>query len=131
MPEDLLKFGMIPEFIGRVPILATFNNLQDEDLVRILVEPKDALVKQFSKLLRMEGVELEITPKALQAIARNAIKQNTGARGLRRIIEELMLDLMYDIPSDGNIGKVIIHERCVEKKESYQVIYKVDNSQTA
>ncbi|MEW6709362.1 MAG: ATP-dependent Clp protease ATP-binding subunit ClpX, partial [Candidatus Riflebacteria bacterium] len=70
-------------------------------------------------------------PKALNAIARNAIKQNTGARGLRRIIEELMLDLMYDIPSDKNIGKVIIHERCVEKKEPYQVIYKIDNSQTA
>jgi ATP-dependent Clp protease ATP-binding subunit ClpX len=103
MPEDLLKFGMIPEFIGRVPILATFNNLQAEDLVKILVEPKDALVKQFSRLLNMEGVELEITPKAMYAIARNAIKQNTGARGLRRIIEELMLDLMYDIPSDSPI----------------------------
>ncbi|MGM0599285.1 MAG: ATP-dependent Clp protease ATP-binding subunit ClpX [Candidatus Rifleibacteriota bacterium] len=131
MPEDLLKFGMIPEFIGRVPILATFNNLQAEDLVKILVEPKDALVKQFSRLLNMEGVELEITPKAMHAIARNAIKQNTGARGLRRIIEELMLDLMYDIPSDGNIGKVIIHERCVEKKEPYQIIYKVEATQTA
>ncbi|GAB4280954.1 MAG: ATP-dependent Clp protease ATP-binding subunit ClpX [Candidatus Rifleibacteriota bacterium] len=132
MPEDLLKFGMIPEFIGRVPILASFNNLQVEDLVKILVEPKDALVKQFSRLLRMEGVELEITPKALTAIARKAIKQNTGARGLRRIIEELMLDLMYEIPSENNnISKVIIHERCVEKKESYQIIYKVDTSQTA
>ncbi len=132
MPEDLLKFGMIPEFIGRVPILATFDNLRSEDLVKILVEPKDALVKQFARLLRMEGVDLEITPKALNSIARNAIQQNTGARGLRRIIEELMLDLMYDIPSDKNIGKVIIHERCVEKKESYQVIYKIDNtSQTA
>jgi ATP-dependent Clp protease ATP-binding subunit ClpX len=131
MPEDLLKFGMIPEFIGRVPILATFNNLQAEDLVKILVEPKDALVKQFSRLLNMEGVELEITPKAMYAIARNAIKQNTGARGLRRIIEELMLDLMYDIPSDSNIGKVIIHERCVEKKEPYQIIYKVEATQTA
>lgn len=130
MPEDLLKFGMIPEFIGRVPILSTFNNLQVEDLVKILVEPKDALVKQFNKLLKMEGVELEITPKALVAIARNAIKQNTGARGLRRIIEELMLDLMYDIPSDNSISKVIIHERCVDKKEPYQIIYKVD-SQTA
>lgn len=132
MPEDLLKFGMIPEFIGRVPILAAFDNLRLEDLVKILVEPKDALVKQFAKLLRMEGVELEITPKALNSIARKALQQNTGARGLRRILEELMLDLMYDIPSDKNISKVIIHERCVEKKESYQVIYKIDNtSQTA
>jgi ATP-dependent Clp protease ATP-binding subunit ClpX len=130
MPEDLLNFGMIPEFIGRVPILATFDNLQADDLVKILVEPKDALVKQFSRLLRMEGVELEITPKALNAIARNAIKQNTGARGLRRIIEELMLEMMYEIPSDQNISKVIVHERCVDKKEPYQVIYRMD-SQTA
>lgn len=130
MPEDLLRFGLIPEFIGRVPIMATFNNLRVEDLVMILTEPKDALVKQFSRLLHMEGVELEITPKALQAIARKAIEQNTGARGLRRIIEELMLDLMFDIPSDKSIGKVIIHERCVDKKEPYQIIYKVE-SQTA
>ncbi len=130
MPEDLLRFGLIPEFIGRVPVMATFNNLRVEDLVKILTEPKDALVKQYSRLLRMEGVELEITPKALQAIARKAIEQNTGARGLRRIIEELMLDLMFDIPSDNSIAKVIIHERCVDKKEPYQIIYKVE-SQTA
>ncbi|NCB39088.1 MAG: ATP-dependent Clp protease ATP-binding subunit ClpX [Erysipelotrichia bacterium] len=127
MPEDLLKFGLIPEFIGRVPVMATFDNLQVEDLVKILTDPKDALTKQYARLLRMEGVDLEITPKALQAIARNAIQQNTGARGLRRIIEELMLDLMYDIPSDKNIGKVIIHERCVEKKEPYQIVYKVES----
>lgn len=127
MPEDLLRFGLIPEFIGRVPIMATFNNLQVEDLVKILTDPKDALIKQYGRLLRMEGVDLEITPKALQAIARKAIDQNTGARGLRRIIEELMLDLMYDIPSDTNIGKVIIHERCVDKKEPYQIIYKVES----
>lgn len=130
MPEDLLRFGLIPEFIGRVPIMATFNNLQVEDLVKILVDPKDALVKQYARLLRMEGVDLEITPKALQAIARKAIDQNTGARGLRRIIEELMLDLMFDIPSDKNISKVIIHERCVEKNEPYQIIFKVEG-QTA
>ncbi|HPT46472.1 MAG TPA: ATP-dependent Clp protease ATP-binding subunit ClpX [Candidatus Rifleibacterium sp.] len=127
MPEDLLRFGMIPEFIGRVPVMATFSNLAVEDLVKILTEPKDALIKQYARLLRMEGVELEVTPKALQAIARNAIQQNTGARGLRRIIEDLMLDLMYDIPSDNNISKVIIHERCVEKKEPYQIIFKVES----
>ena len=127
MPEDLLRFGMIPEFIGRVPVMATFSNLAVEDLVKILTEPKDALIKQYARLLRMEGVELEVTPKALQAIARNAIQQNTGARGLRRIIEDLMLDLMYDIPSDNNISKVIIHERCVDKKEPYQIIFKVES----
>lgn len=127
MPEDLLRFGLIPEFIGRVPVIATFNNLGVDDLVKILTDPKDALVKQYARLLRMEGVDLEVTPKALQAIARSAIQQNTGARGLRRIIEDLMLDLMYDIPSDNNISKVIIHERCVEKKEPYQILYKVES----
>ena len=127
MPEDLLRFGLIPEFIGRVPVIATFNNLGVDDLVKILTDPKDALIKQYARLLRMEGVDLEITPKALQAIARSAIQQNTGARGLRRIIEDLMLDLMYDIPSDNNISKVIIHERCVEKKEPYQILYKVES----
>jgi len=127
MPEDLLRFGLIPEFIGRVPVIATFNNLGVDDLVKILTDPKDALIKQYARLLRMEGVDLEVTPKALQAIARSAIQQNTGARGLRRIIEDLMLDLMYDIPSDNNISKVIIHERCVEKKEPYQILYKVES----
>jgi len=131
MPEDLLKFGMIPEFIGRVPIVATFDPLSEDDLVHILTEPKNALVKQFGRLLRMEGVELEITPKALNAIARKAIKQNTGARGLRRIIEELMLDLMFEIPSNSEIAKVIIHERCVDGKEPYQIIYKVSAQKTA
>lgn len=130
MPCDLLKFGLIPEFIGRVPILATFSNLTEEHLIRILTEPKDALVKQYAKLMRMEDVELEITPKALKAIAKKSIEQNTGARGLRRILEELMLDLSYEIPSDDSIAKVIIHERCVEKNEPYQIIYKVEG-QTA
>lgn len=121
-PEDLLRFGLIPEFIGRVPVIATFNNLGVDDLVKILTDPKDALIKQYARLLRMEGVDLEVTPKALQAIARSAIQQNTGARGLRRIIEDLMLDLMYSRPFSysSNIIKVIIHERCVEKKEPYR-----------
>ncbi|RCK80820.1 MAG: ATP-dependent Clp protease ATP-binding subunit ClpX [Candidatus Ozemobacter sibiricus] len=131
MPEDLLRFGMIPEFVGRVPIIATFDPLGVDDLVRILTEPKNALVKQFARLLRMEGVELEITPKALHAIARKAIRQKTGARGLRRIIEDLMLDLMFEIPSNPDIAKVIIHERCVEKKEPYQIVYRVASEQTA
>lgn len=131
MPEDLLRFGMIPEFIGRVPIVATFDALQEDDLVKILTEPKNALTKQFSRLLRMEGVDLEITPKALRAIARRAMAQNTGARGLRRIIEELMLDLMFEIPSNPEIGRVIIHERCVDKKEPYQIVYRVSEQKTA
>jgi len=125
MPEDLLKFGLIPEFIGRVPIFIPFDPLVEDDLVRILTEPKNAIVKQYARLLKLEGVELEITPKALSAIARKAIKQNMGARGLRRIIETLMLEMMYEIPSNGDIAKVIIHERCVEKGEPYQVVYKI------
>ena len=126
MPGDLLRFGLIPEFIGRVPVLATFDNLREADLVKILTEPKDALIKQYARLMKMEGVDLEVTPKALSAIAKKAIEQNTGARGLRRIIEELMLDLMYEIPSDNSVAKVIIHERCVENKEPYQIVYKVE-----
>ncbi|MBF0542867.1 MAG: ATP-dependent Clp protease ATP-binding subunit ClpX [Candidatus Riflebacteria bacterium] len=122
MPEDLLKFGMIPEFIGRVPVFATFDPLDEEDLVRILTEPKNAITKQYIRLMRMEGVDLEITPKALNAIARKAISQKTGARGLRRIIEHLTLDIMYDIPSDSDISRVIIHERCVDRGEPYQII---------
>lgn len=131
MPEDLLKFGMIPEFVGRFPIIATFEPLSEEQLTKILVEPKNALIKQYSKLLKLEGVELEVTPKALQAIARQAIKQKTGARGLRRIIEDLMLDLMYEIPSNHDIAKVIITEKCVEKKEPYQIVYKISNQKSA
>ncbi len=131
MPEDLLRFGMIPEFIGRVPIIATFDQLAEEDLVKILTEPKNALTKQFQRLLRMEGVDLEITPPALQAIARKAIRQNTGARGLRRICEEMMLDLMYDIPSSSDVEKVIITERTVERKDPYQIVYKMGEEKTA
>ena len=129
MPEDLLRFGMIPEFIGRVPVFATFDPLEEEDLVRILTEPKNAIAKQYQRLLRVEGVDLEITPKALVAIARRAIRQSTGARGLRRIMEEMMLDLMYDIPSSKEIAKVIIHERCVDKSEAPQIVYKVCEDQ--
>ncbi|NLM17531.1 MAG: ATP-dependent Clp protease ATP-binding subunit ClpX [Candidatus Riflebacteria bacterium] len=128
MPEDLLKFGLIPEFVGRVPIIATFDDLTVDDLVSIMTEPKDALIKQYQKLLKMEGVDLEVTPKALQAIARKAQEQNTGARGLRSIIENLMLDLMYDAPSDDSIAKVILNERCVDNDESYQVIYKLEKT---
>jgi len=131
MPEDLLRFGMIPEFVGRVPIIATFEPLTEADLMHILTEPKNALVKQFSRLLRMEGVELEITAKAMQAISRKAIRQKTGARGLRRIIEDLMLDLMYEIPSNPDIAKVIINERSVDKKDPFQLIYRVAQEQTA
>ncbi len=124
MPEDLLKFGLIPEFIGRVPIFTTFEPLGEEELVSILTEPKSAILKQYHRLFRMEGVDLEVTPAALKAIARRALRQSTGARGLRRILEELMLDLMYEIPSNKEIAKVIVHERAIDKTEPCQLVYK-------
>ncbi|HEY8344680.1 MAG TPA: ATP-dependent Clp protease ATP-binding subunit ClpX [Bacillota bacterium] len=115
MPEDLLKFGLIPEFVGRLPIVVTLDALDEDALVKILVEPKNALVKQYKKVLELDGVELEFTPEALTAIARLAITRNTGARGLRAIIEKLMTDLMFEIPSRSDIKKVVITKEMVEE----------------
>ncbi|MDR2465661.1 MAG: ATP-dependent Clp protease ATP-binding subunit ClpX [Streptococcaceae bacterium] len=113
IPEDLLKFGLIPEFIGRLPVMASLEKLTVEDLVRILTEPKNALVKQYKKLLSFDDTELEFEKGALEAIAAKAIERNTGARGLRSIIEEVMLDVMYDVPSEGNISKVVITKEAI------------------
>jgi ATP-dependent Clp protease ATP-binding subunit ClpX len=112
-PEDLIKFGLIPELVGRLPVVATLDELTDAALVEILVEPKNALVKQFQRLLLMEGVELEIRPDALAAIARKALKRRTGARGLRSIVEAVLLDTMYELPSLKNVAKVVIDENSV------------------
>ncbi|EOI01596.1 ATP-dependent Clp protease ATP-binding subunit ClpX [Enterococcus moraviensis ATCC BAA-383] len=114
IPEDLLKFGLIPEFIGRLPVTAALEKLTTDDLVRILTEPKNALVKQYQKLLSLDDTELEFEPEALRGIANKAIERNTGARGLRSIIEEIMMDVMFDVPSDDSIEKVIITETAVE-----------------
>jgi ATP-dependent Clp protease ATP-binding subunit ClpX len=116
MPGDLLKFGLIPEFVGRLPIVVTLEALDKIALVRILSEPKNALVKQYSKLFEMDNVELEFTEEALQAIAEEAMKRNTGARGLRSIIEDTMKDIMFEIPSKEEIAKVIITRETVENK---------------
>lgn len=113
IPEDLLKFGLIPEFIGRLPILTALEKLTEEDLVRILTEPKNALVKQYKALLALDGVELKFTPQALHAIAEQAISRNTGARGLRSIIENVMRDIMSEIPSRDNVAKVTINKKTV------------------
>jgi ATP-dependent Clp protease ATP-binding subunit ClpX len=115
MPEDLLKFGLIPEFVGRLPIVVTLDALDEKALIKILVEPKNALVKQYKKVLELDGVELEFTPEALGAIARLAIARNTGARGLRAIIEKLMMDMMFEIPSRSDIKKVVITKEMVEE----------------
>ena len=111
-PEDLLKYGLIPEFVGRLPVIVTLEELDEEALVKILTEPKNALVKQYKELFKMDGVELEFEEEALKAIAQKAIERKTGARGLRSIIEETLLDIMYEIPSRDNI------EKCLIKKET-------------
>jgi ATP-dependent Clp protease ATP-binding subunit ClpX len=112
-PEDLIKFGLIPELVGRLPVAATLEELSQEALVEILTEPKNALIKQFRRLFYMEGVELEVRPDALQAIAQRALKRRTGARGLRSIVEAVLLDIMYELPSMQNVAKVVVDENSV------------------
>lgn len=114
MPEDLIKFGLIPEFIGRLPVVASVTNLDQDSLVKILSEPKNALVKQYTRLFELDGVELEFTGDALEAIADQAIHRGTGARGLRAIMEEVLLPVMYDIPSRDDVAKVVVTKETVE-----------------
>ena len=121
--EDLVKFGLIPEFIGRIPIIATLNNLSEDALVRILTEPKNALVKQYKKLFEVEGVELKFQEEAYRAIARDAIKRKSGARGLRAILESVMLDIMYDIPSMPEVTECVIEESVITKGAEPLLIY--------
>ena len=122
-PEDLIKFGLIPEFVGRLPVIATLQELDETALVEILVEPKNALIKQYQKLFGMEGVELEVRPGALQAIARRALKRKTGARGLRSILEHVLLDTMYELPTLENVTKVVIDENMIESGAKPILIY--------
>lgn len=114
-PEDLLKFGLIPEFIGRLPVMVTLDELSEDALVRIITEPKNALMKQYHKLFMLDNVELEIEPGAIRAVARKAIERKTGARGLRSILESVMTDIMYDIPSRDDVKKCIITEKTIEE----------------
>jgi ATP-dependent Clp protease ATP-binding subunit ClpX len=121
-PEDLLKFGLIPEFVGRLPVIATLEDLDVTALVKILVEPKNALVKQYGKLFDMENVDLSFTDEALTAIAKKAIERKTGARGLRSILEAILLDTMFDLPSMQGVGEVVIDKDVVEgRKEPVRV----------
>lgn len=122
-PEDLVQFGMIPEFIGRLPVTAVLQELDEEALMRILTEPKNALVKQYQKYFEMEKVKLRFTPEALRATAREALRRKTGARGLRAILERAMLDLMYEIPSRRDIKEVVITEGMILKKEDPILVY--------
>ncbi len=122
-PDDLVKFGLIPELIGRLPVVATLKELTEEDLVRVLTEPKNALVKQYKKMLELEGVELEFTEDALREIAREAIRRKTGARGLRAIMEKLMTDVMFEVPTRKDIKRVIIDAESVKTgKPKYELI---------
>lgn len=116
LPGDLLKFGLIPEFVGRVPIVVTLNNLDEDALIKILTEPKNSLVKQYAKLFEMDDVELEFTEESLGAIAKEAIERSTGARGLRAILEDVMKEIMFDVPSDDNILKVKITAESLQTK---------------
>ncbi len=122
-PEDLIKYGLIPEFVGRLPVVAVLDELDAGALVRILTEPKNALVKQYQKLLAMEGVELEYREHALQAIAKRALEGRTGARGLRSIIEHALLDIMFDLPSLSNVQKVVVDENCIAGDGKPLLIY--------
>ncbi|MDD5176428.1 MAG: ATP-dependent Clp protease ATP-binding subunit ClpX [Sterolibacterium sp.] len=122
-PEDLIKFGLIPEFVGRLPVVATLQELDEAALIEILIEPKNALIKQYQKLFQMEGVELEVRPNALQAIARKALKRKAGARGLRSILENVLLDIMYELPTMENVTKVVIDEGMVDAATPPILIY--------
>ncbi|NOT89174.1 MAG: ATP-dependent Clp protease ATP-binding subunit ClpX [Lysobacter sp.] len=130
-PEDLIKFGLIPEFVGRLPVVATLEELDETALVKILTEPKNAISKQFRKLFEMEGVELEFRADALTAIARKALKRKTGARGLRTIVESVLLDTMYDLPSLENVSKVVVDESVIEHKSEPYLIYQTPPSKVA
>jgi ATP-dependent Clp protease ATP-binding subunit ClpX len=122
-PEDLIKYGLIPEFVGRLPVVATLEELDEDALIRILTEPKNALIKQYQKLFAMEGVDLEVRPGGLTAIAQKALARKTGARGLRSILEQVLLDLMYDLPTLENVSKVVVDEPTISGDGQPLLIY--------
>jgi ATP-dependent Clp protease ATP-binding subunit ClpX len=125
-PEDLIKYGLIPEFVGRLPVVATLEELDEDALVEILVEPKNALIKQYQKLFDMEGVELELRDDALRAVATRAMARKTGARGLRTILENVLLDTMYDLPSMTNATKVVVDEAVVTGETEPYIVYETE-----
>ncbi len=131
LPQDLLHFGLIPEFIGRMPIIATLDQLEVEDLIEILTEPRNALVKQYKKFFEMDDVELEFTHDALKAISKKALSRGTGARGLRAVVEESILDIMYDLPSDSDISKCIITEEVVKENKDPELIRMNEKEESA
>ena len=123
-PEDLIKFGLIPELIGRMPVVASLTELSEEALMQILTEPKNAIVKQYAKLLSMEGAELEVRPSALKAIAKKALIRKTGARGLRSILENALIDTMFDLPNSNNVAKVVVDESTIDENKPPLLVYR-------
>ena len=123
VPHDLVKFGLIPELVGRLPVITALNGLDEDALVRILTEPKNSLISQYKKLFQLDKVELEFTPEALKAIAKKTIERRTGARGLRSIMEGLLTRLMFDVPTDYTVEKVTITEDTVTKDAKPEIVY--------
>ncbi len=130
-PEDLLKFGLIPEFIGRLPVLATLDDLDEDALIAILTQPKNALVKQYQTLFDMENVKLTFTPQALRAVAEKAVERKTGARGLRAIIERLLLDTMFELPSMEDVAEIVVDEKVVAGETKPLRIYRKKNKEAS
>jgi ATP-dependent Clp protease ATP-binding subunit ClpX len=130
-PEDLLKYGLIPEFIGRLPILATLEDLDEKSLIKILQEPKNSLTKQYQELFKLEGAKLTFKDNALKEIAIKAVKKKTGARGLRSILENILLKTMYDLPSEDNVEEVIIDASAAKGHSQPIIVHSKSNSKTA
>lgn len=127
-PEDLIKYGLIPEFVGRLPVVATLEELDENALISILLQPKNALTKQYRKLFDMEGVELDFHEDALRSVARKAMQRKTGARGLRTILENVLLDTMYDLPSLRNVQKVVVDENVIEGNAKPYIVHRSDEA---
>ncbi|MEI8218470.1 MAG: ATP-dependent Clp protease ATP-binding subunit ClpX, partial [Elusimicrobiota bacterium] len=130
-PEDLIKYGLIPEFVGRVPVISTLKSLTPADLIHILTDPKNALVKQYAKIFALEGVELSFTPEALETIAHSALQRGSGARGLRAILEDLLLDVMYDLPEKTTLKKCIVDKDAVLKKTPPKLVFETSAKESA
>ena len=130
-PEDLTRYGLIPEFVGRLPVIATLQELDEQALMQILTEPKNALTKQYLKMFEMEGCELEIRDDALRAVARKAMERKTGARGLRSILEHILLEPMYDLPSMDNVDKVVLDESVITGDGDPLFIYEAPEKRAA
>jgi ATP-dependent Clp protease ATP-binding subunit ClpX len=130
-PEDLIKYGLIPEFVGRLPVVATLQELDEDALVQILVEPKNAITKQFAKLFEMEGAEIEFREEALRAVAKRAMERKTGARGLRTILEHVLLDTMYELPSIQSVSKIVIDDSVITGESKPYFIYEQSDQRRA